>query len=141
MKEKYEMYKRQYNNYIILFKQGNFYLSMNDDALILNNLFNYKVNVISDFIKVGFPLKTIDKVIPLLEEKNVNFIIVDKEIVEKKKYSNNNYFNYLNKDSNYEFILNRINKIDQTLKDNLLNKNIENALNDIERIICKINYR
>lgn len=141
MKEKYEMYKRQYNNYIILFKQGNFYLSMNDDALILNNLFNYKVNVISDFIKVGFPLKTIDKVIPLLEEKNVNFIIVDKEIVEKKKYSNNNYFNFLNKDSNYEFIINRINKIDQTLKDNLLNKNIENVLNDIERIICKINYR
>lgn len=141
MKEKYEIYKRQYNNYIILFKQGNFYLSMNDDALILNNLFNYKVNVISDFIKVGFPLKTIDKVIPLLEEKNVNFIIVDKEIVEKKKYSNNNYFNFLNKDSNYEFIINRINKIDQTLKDNLLNKNIENVLNDIERIICKINYR
>ena len=141
MKEKYEMYKRQYNNYIILFKQGNFYLSMNDDALILNNLFNYKVNVISDFIKVGFPLKTIDKVIPLLEEKNVNFIIVDKEIVEKKKYSNNNYFNYLNKDSNYEFIINRINKIDQTLKDNLLNRNLENVLNDIERIICKINYR
>ena len=141
MKEKYEMYKRQYNNYVILFKQGNFYLSINDDALVLNNLFNYKVNVISDFIKVGFPLKTIDKVILLLEEKNVNFIIVDKEIVEKKKYSNNNYFNFLNKDSNYEFIINRINKIDQTLKDNLLNRNIENVLNDIERIICKINYR
>ena len=141
MKEKYEMYKRQYNNYVVLFKQGNFYLSMNDDALILNNIFNYKVNVVSDFIKVGFPLKSIDKVLPIFEEKNINFIIVDKEIVEKRKYPDNKYFDYFNSDSNYGFVLNRINKIDKTLKDNLLNSNIESVLNDIERIICMINYR
>ena len=130
-----------YNNYIILFKQGNFYYSINYDALVLNRIFNYKVNVVSDFIKVGFPLKTIDKVIPVLEEKNVNYIIIDKEVIEKKKYPNNEYFDYLNVDSNYEFVLNRINKIDKTLKDNLLNSNIEAVLNDIERIVCKINYR
>ena len=141
MKEKYEMYKRQYNNYVVLFKQGNFYLSMNDDALILNNIFNYKVNVVSDFIKVGFPLKSIDKVLPIFEEKNINFIIVDKDIVEKRKYPDNKYFDYFNSDSNNEFVLNRINKIDKTLKDNLLNSNIESVLNDIERIICMINYR
>ena len=141
MKEKYEMYKRQYNNYVILFKQGNFYLSINDDALVLNNLFNYKIKVVTNYIKTGFPLKSIDKVINILENNTINFLIIDKNIIDKKKYPNNNYFNYLNKDSNYEFILSRINKIDQTLKDNLLNNNIENALNDIERIICKINYR
>ena len=50
MKEKYEMYKRQYNNYVILFKQGNFYLSINDDALILNNLFNYKIKAVTNYI-------------------------------------------------------------------------------------------
>ena len=141
MKERYEMYKRQYNNYIILFKQGNFYYSINDDALILNNIFNYKVNVVSDFIKVGFPLKSIDKVLPIFEENNINYIIVYKEIIEKKKYTNNNYLKYLNIDSNYEFILSRINKIDKTLKDNLLNSNIEDLLSNIERIICRINYR
>ena len=141
MKERYEMYKRQYNNYIILFKQGNFYYSINDDALIFNNIFNYKVNVVSDFIKVGFPLKSIDKVLPIFEENNINYIIVYKEIIEKKKHPNNNYLKYLNIDSNYEFILSRINKIDKTLKDNLLNSNIESVLNDIERIICMINYR
>ena len=141
MKEKYEMYKRQYNNYIILFKQGNFYLSMNDDALVLNNLFNYKIKVVTNYIKTGFPLKSIDKVINILENNTINFLIIDKNIINKKKYPNNNYFNYLNKDSNFEFILSRINKIDQTLKDNLLNSNIENLLSHIERIICKINYR
>ena len=141
MKERYEMYKRQYNNYIILFKQGNFYYSINDDALIFNNIFNYKVNVVSDFIKVGFPLKSIDKVLPIFEENNINYIIVYKEIIEKKKYPNNNYLKYLNIDSNYEFILSRINKIDKTLKDNLLNSNIEDLLSNIERIICRINYR
>ena len=141
MKEKYEMYKRQYNNYVILFKQGNFYLSINDDALVLNNLFNYKIKVVTNYIKTGFPLKSIDKIINILENYTISYLVIDKDIINKKKYSNNNYFNYLNKDFNYEFILNRINKIDQTLKDNLLNKNIENALNDIERIICKINYR
>lgn len=141
MKEKYEMYKKQYNNYVILFKQGNFYLSMNDDALVLNNLFNYKIKVVTSYIKTGFPLNSIDKIINILENNTINYLVIDKDIINKKKYSNNNYFNYLNKDSNYEFIINRINKIEQTLKDNLLNKNIENVLNDIERIICKINYR
>ena len=114
---------------------------MNDDALILNNIFNYKVNFVSDFIKVGFPLKSIDKVLPIFEEKNINYIIVDKEIIEKKKYPNNNYLKYLNIDSNYEFILSRINKIDKTLKDILLNSNIEDLLSNIKRIICRINYR
>ena len=141
MKEKYEMYKRQYNNYVILFKQGNFYLSINDDALVLNNLFNYKIKAVTNYIKAGFPLKSIDKVINILENNTINFLIIDKNIIDKKKYPNNNYFNYLNKDSNFEFILSRINKIDQTLKDNLLNSNIENLLSHIERIICKINYR
>ena len=141
MKERYEMYKRQYNNYIVLFKQGNFYYSMNYDALVLNSIFNYKVNVVSNYIKVGFPINSIDKVIPILEEKSINYIIADKEIIEKKKYPNNMYLNYLNIDSNYEFILSRINKIDKTLKDNLLNSNIEELLSNIERIICRINYR
>ena len=135
MKERYELYKRQYNNYIILFKQGNFYLSINDDALVLNSIFNYKVNVISNFIKVGFPINSIDKVIQILEEKSINYIIADKEIIEKKKYPNNMYLNYLNIDSNYEFILSRINKIGKTLKDNILNSNIEELLSNIERII------
>ena len=114
---------------------------MNDDAIVLNNLFHYKIKTVTNYIKTGFPLKSIDKVINVLEEKNINYIILDKEIIDKKKYSNNKYLNYFNNNTNYEFILSRINKIDETLKDNLLNRNIENVLNDIERIICKINYR
>ena len=42
MKNKYEFYKLEYKNYIILFKCGNFYISLNDDANVMNNNFNIK---------------------------------------------------------------------------------------------------
>ena len=36
--------KLEYKDYIILFKSGNFYISFDEDAVILNELFNFKIN-------------------------------------------------------------------------------------------------
>ena len=74
-----------------------------------------------------------------MEELEVNYLIIDNDIINKEKYKNNNYDKYLVK-SNYDILLNRINKINSILKNNLNNKKISNTLNKIEDIVCKISY-
>ena len=139
LKEKYIEYKKTYKNYVLLIKCGNFYVCINEDATVLNNVFKYKINVSSNFIKCGFPSSSLSKVEKKLEDLEINYLIIDKDIIEKQKYEVNKYTKYLNF-NNYDILLNRINKINLILKDNLNNSEITNILNDIEGALCKINY-
>ena len=43
MIENYIDLKLTYKNYLIILKTGVFYISINEDAFILNKLFNYKI--------------------------------------------------------------------------------------------------
>ena len=139
LKEKYTEYKKTYKKYILLIKSGNFYLALNDDAIVLSNIFKFKILESSNIIKCGFPLISLCKIEKRLEELEVNYLIIDNDIINKEKYKNNNYDKYLVK-SNYDILLNRINKINSILKNNLNNKKISNTLNKIEDIVCKISY-
>lgn len=85
-----------------------------------------------------FPLKSIYKVIEILDNLEVNYLIVESDIIDKKKYTTNNYLKYSNK-NNY-ILLNKIENIDNILKLNIDNSNINNIINDIEGILCKIDY-
>ena len=78
---------------IVLRKSGGFYQAFDDDALIINYLFDYKINN----HKCGFPLKTLDKVINILEEKSISYIIKNKEEIIKDFKKKNNYNKYLDK--------------------------------------------
>ena len=57
MLEKYYKYKVQYNDYIIFLKFGNFYEVFDNDCLILNKKFNYKIKRMKNNIKVGMSIK------------------------------------------------------------------------------------
>ena len=140
LKEKYEFYKRTYIKYLIIIKSGNFYICINEDALILHKLFNYKIIELNNFIKVGFPLSNIDKIVNDIELKQINYLIVDEEIIQKQKYKNNQYNKNLLAYDNYQICINRINKISKILKNNIINSNIKNTLNQIEELVCKISY-
>ena len=139
MRNKYEFYKIEFKNYIILFKCGNFYITINDDANIMNNIFNHKIVVTGNFIKTGFPISSLYKIEYELENRKINYLIIDNKIIRRNKFKNNNYNNYLKENNN---ILNfsRINRINKLLKDNITNPNINNILDKTERIVCKINY-
>lgn len=69
MKERYEVIKKLYPNYLILLVKNNKYITFNEDKLIYNYL-NKKLI-------------------------NINYIILDNlEIIDKKEYENNNYMYY-----------------------------------------------
>lgn len=139
MKNKYDLYKIEFKNFIILFKCGNFYISINDDAFIMHNIFNHKIINTGKFFKTGFPISSLNKIQIELTTKHINHIIIDNNIIGKNKFKNNSYSNYINT-IDYNSICNRINRINDFLKDNITNLEINNILNKIEKIICKTNY-
>ena len=69
MKERYEVIKKLYPNYLILLIKNNKYYTFDEDKLIFNYL-KRKLN-------------------------NINYIILDNlDIIVKKEYENNYYLNY-----------------------------------------------
>ena len=130
MLEMYYKYRIDYKGFIIFIKIGNFYEVFDKDALILNKIFGYKIKRIKDNIKVGFPISKIDNIISLIG--NINYIIIDKDIVEKKEFSDNKYNE---KDVDINNVLRNIirtERINDYLSDNVLNNYL---IENIEKII------
>ena len=116
--------RHKYKDYVIIIKNGSFYKVIGSDCYILEEMFNYKKVKIANSIKVGFPLRSLNKVINKLKYFKINYLIYNKEII-RKKYKNNNYKNFIKILS----INNRINiiniKLNESYNYNFLEK-IEN---------------
>ena len=131
----FRILKLEYNEYVILFKSGSFYISFDEDSVILNKIFNYKILNLKNNIKVGFPLNNIDMVIDKLKEFNINYIIIeDKSIKEKYENENNSFSRYTSSVFEVISINNRINKIVDKLK-SIDNDKIKDILSEIENMI------
>lgn len=70
-----------------LYKVGNFYNIYGDGAIILNYLFGYKILIDG---KVGFSESALVKVINTIEDKKIDYQIINKEKDVIKKYGNYN---------------------------------------------------
>ena len=109
--------KLEYKEYIILFKSGNFYVSFDEDAIILNKIFNFKINELKNNIKVGFPINSLEKYIKNLGHLNINFLIIsNKEIVSKISFDENNYNKYEQSVFNTISINNKLRNICEFIK-------------------------
>lgn len=123
---------------MILFKSGNFYISFDEDATVLNEIFNLKINELKNNIKVGFPINSLDKYIKDLNNLGINYLIISNKEIIKKISFNNNYYNEYRK-SVFEIVsvnnkLNRICDFVKSIKDIDIKKNViekmENIIND-----------
>lgn len=131
----FRILKLDYKEYVILFKSGNFYISFDEDSVILNKVFNYKIVEMKNNIKVGFPLNNIDMVIDKLKELNINYMIVeDKSIVSKYESDDNSFSKYTGFVFEIISINNRINKIVEKLK-SIGNDKVGYILSEIESMI------
>ena len=70
--EKYNTYKTIYKKYLIFMKVGSFYICLNEDAIVLSNIFKFKITESKNFIKCGFPLSSLIKVINRLKVGIIN---------------------------------------------------------------------
>lgn len=136
MLEKYYMYKTKYREYIVMLKYGNFYEILGNDALIMNKIFNYKLNKLSNTFKVGFPVSSLDNIINKLNDYFINYIVIDKsEITKRKDFDSNNYDKYTFDENTLKYNLILVNEITKYLNDNLQDENITIKLEKIKEII------
>ena len=100
IKDKYKELKYLNFNKVILIKSGNFYISYDEDAIVLNHLFSYQI--VNN--KIGFPLVTLPKIKEKLDELNVDYIIYNnEEEITNQTNEDNNYMNIYNKAKKEEF--------------------------------------
>lgn len=117
MLDLFRQLKLDYKECVILFKSGNFYICFDEDAVVLNNIFNYKIIELKNNIKVGFPINLFDKNIDILNSKKINYIIIDnKQIVNSKEFKLNNYTKYSSSPFNIISKYSRIKNISEKLK-------------------------
>lgn len=112
IKDKYKELKYLNFNKVILIKSGNFYISYDEDAIVLNHLFSYQI--VNN--KIGFPLVTLPKIKEKLDELNVDYIIYNnEEEITTQTNEDNNYMNIYNKAKKEEFTT----KINEVLIDRI----------------------
>ncbi len=136
MVDLFRLLKLEYKDYIILFKSGSFYCCLDEDAVVISKLFDYKINELRNHIRVGFPISLIDKNTEVLNKKKISYIIVEnKQLAKIKKIKNNNYSKYVESVFNIVSLNARINKICDTLKSMNGKQDIDELLTKIEDIL------
>ena len=113
-----------------------FYGFMSYDLVIINKLFNYKIKQLSKYIRVGFPINSLNRVRTILTKYEINYITVDNNDITYSKFTRNNYSKYSSND--YFIVKNKINNINDILNNNILNPSINSIISSIEGIICRI---
>ena len=84
--QKYEKLKDNNEDLIYLFLCGNFYIALDSDAIILNELFGMKLTKFSNLCdKCGFPKNSLEKYINMFEEKNVKYRLIENDLNDKDK--------------------------------------------------------
>ena len=114
---------------VLLVKVGTFYYTYGKDSYIISYLLKYKINKKDDIYFCGFPVSNLNKVIAQLEQKQINYIVLDKrnnyDIDNKSDNKNlNKYqkvFESAKEKINYDM---RVKRIVEFLKENRENKKI-----------------
>ena len=82
---KYVKLKESDSKYLYLFKSGNFYIFLDEDAIKVSSvtllkLTNYNNN---NIYKCGFPVSSIDKYLELFKNLNLNVKVIDNNSIDK----------------------------------------------------------
>lgn len=126
---------------IVMVKIGKFVYTYGKDAYIMSFLFKYKTKLIENNIYVcGFPKDQINKIMATLENKKINYLILDKRnsyrVDEESNNKNlNKYNDYLEKSIRYVKRKRQIDDIYNILLSNIDNAEIEQTITSIKRVI------
>lgn len=134
----YDIYKDKkikYAKYVVLIRVGTFYETYGEDGYLLNNLFDYKVKDVGGVRRVGFPLVVYNKVISKLKTFKINYLVMEGNVVIKKKFNINNYSKYTNSDDSISI---RVDKICEKLKVLKETPKIEKILDKLEELVWRI---
>lgn len=91
MFNKYLELKKNNNNKLYLFKSGNFYIFLDEDAKTISKYTTLKLSSFSNnVLKCGFPLSSLDKYLEIFNNIKLNI-----EIIDNKNNKLNQYLDYI----------------------------------------------
>ena len=118
--EKYESLKKDNNKSIILIKEGVFYKTFKDDAIILWHIMNYRLTNDS----LSFSLNVSNKVFDELLKKEISYTIMGDDIL--KVLGNDEIYDLYKKLSSYYYDKYKKKEKLTNLLNNLFDKDLEN---------------
>ena len=130
--EKYEYYKKEHSTQMIFVKEGSFYKTYKEDAVILWELFKYKWN--KDYIAFG--ISPSNKVFSTLNEKGIGYVIISDEIINIK--GEIEIYNLYLQLANINYKKFKMKETLHKLLDEVLNKSNENS-NKVYEFLNKLN--
>ena len=126
---------------VVMYKVGNFVQSFGKDAYILSYIFDYKLRSTNDNISTcGYPKNAIPKVMVKLEQRKLNYIIIDTRnnysVDEKNDNGNlNKYEENLIKAQKYIKIKKRLKNLEDFIFQDIDSENIMNKVRKMEEIV------
>lgn len=132
--------KAVHPEYVALTKRGGFYNVYGKDAIIVAGLFGYKVVNKDELPSCSFPKKALPKITARLEQKKINYLILDSSdnfrIDSKENFKNLNSYSkqYVKV---YQSVKNsmKIDEIHEFLNKNAGSKNMKYIIRKIEELI------
>lgn len=128
MYDRYLELKKLHNDTLVMIIVGNFYHIYDEDAIIMFYLFKYKIND----NKVGFPIRSLEKVINKLIKNNINYYVDENNF---KYFDNNGYLELLDKSKLYYELNLEIEDIYNYLISNIERKYIKRIISKIKDVI------
>ena len=91
--DKYEILKNNNASMIYLFECGNFYIALDSDAIVMNEMFNLKLTKFSNVCdKCVFPKNALEKYKEQLNQRDIDY-----KVIEQTNISPENMLNSLRK--------------------------------------------
>lgn len=72
-----QVIKQIHPEYVVIYKIGAFCNTFGKDSYIISSNFNYELKSTKDISTCGFSNKSIKKVMSKLEDKKINYLIID----------------------------------------------------------------
>lgn len=119
--------REEYIDCLILIKVGNFYQLFDEDGIIFNYLFDYKIKN----GRVGFPVKSLELVMCKLNEVKINYLID----IKYQIFDDNHYQQVLDRSKEILALKEKIADITNYLCSNIERKYIKRVIDKIQEVI------
>ena len=75
--DKYILLKKENNNIRYLFRSGNFYIFIDDDAKYISSVTTLKVTSFGSTVKCGFPICSLNKYLEIFNNINIDVKLIE----------------------------------------------------------------
>ena len=135
-----EQIKQIHPNYLLIFKVGAFCLTYGKDSYIIAANFNYMLKTTSGVQTCGFSKKILGKVMANLEDKKINYLVLDpRNSYDIDEKSDNKNLNTYEKEFKKSYLIvkqrNKIQKITEKLELYIGKEEFRKIIKDVEDIL------